>query len=796
MIRFLLAIGAALLVSGCESVVLPLDADANGGPNGPGLPGGKGGATGGGPGGGGGGSGPGGGGGPLGEGCDDDPAFFADRVWKPILAPRCITCHAANGAASGTRLVLVPESNPDWLAINQAAFRKVARLSHEGESLLLLKPTGRHPEGHTGGKVVEPGSQAARDLEHLVAWVRGEVDCGDGTGITDPPEVICEDESGPRMLRRLSHAEYRRTVADLLGLEAERAQTFAPDPSVRGFANDAAALQVDPLLADQYRASAEELAEAAVATRLDRILPCRRDESAACAAQLIHDFGMQAFRRPLTTAEQQRYADLFVEVAEEDGFAEGARWVIAAILQSPHFLYRSELGIRGEDGAFALGPWEIATQLSYLFTGSMPDRALREAAASGALATEAGLRAQIERLAADPRAQETMASFFESWLELERLETVPRDTATYPELTPAIRQAMRGEIARVVADLVAADGTLADALTLERSYMTDELAAFYGVAPGSGPADAEGFRLVQTGGTPHRGLLALGGVLMTHALPSGSSPIHRGLLVRERFLCNELPPPPANLNTAPPPVDPEKSTRERYAQHGSDEACATCHDLIDPIGFAFEHFDGAGRWREKDGAHEIDDSGAILHSVSTDGTFHGVAGLAAKLAESKEVERCFTGLWTSFALGIARGEGYACMLEGKLPEGAGVASLRSAVAELAHFRSRTGGSDEGDSPAPAVDPGPVAIAFEPPTVSFVITETGRWGSRYCVEVAVENRDDEPLVWQVETEVEGTITDLWSAVSAPGTGGKTLFSGVSWNNELGPGGTASFGWCAE
>lgn len=793
MIRTLVAMGVALLLAGCGSIVQPVEGSARDGG------GGRGGIPGGGVPGGGGGGGGAGPGGP--SGCADDPVFFTDRVWNPILEPRCLTCHIAGGTAKDTRLVLVPESNPDWLAINQAAFRAAAALEHEGEPLLLLKPTGLHPAGHTGGKVIEPGSQAARDLEHLVAWVRGEIPCGDetgggGSGGGGLPPIACEDEAGPRLLRRLSHAEYRRTIADLLGLEAERAGSFAPDPAVRGFANEAGALQVDPLLADQYRASAEELAAAAVATRLDQIIPCHREASAECAASLIHDFGLRAFRRPLTTEEQRRYADLFVEVAEEDGFAEGVRWVITAILQSPHFLYRSELGSRSGDGLYTLGPWELATQLAYLFTGSTPDAELLAAAASGALATEAGLRAQVERLAAHPRSKETMSAFFTSWLELERLQTVPRDAAIHPALTPAIRTAMEGEIARVVADLVESDATLADALTLERSWMTDELAAYYGIAPGTGPADEAGFRRVSTAGTPRRGLLALGGVLMTHALPTGSSPIHRGLLVRERFLCTDLPPPPANLDTSPPPVDPALSTRERYARHASDEACASCHDLIDPIGFAFEHFDGGGRWRERDGAHEIDDSGAIVRSVSTDGTFHGVQGLAEKLAASREVERCFTGMWTAWALGMAQSDALACALQEKLPAGGGIASLRRAVTELAHFRTRRGGAEEGNAPAPAVDPGPVAIAWTPPTVSLVIDETGRWGSRYCVDATVTNRSNETLAWQVETEVEGTITDLWSAVSAPGADGKTIFSGVSWNRELAPGASTTFGWCAQ
>ncbi len=769
MIRLLLLVLAALAAAACGSVEIDRVATGSGGSGG----GGTGGTGGGG-----------------GEGCPDDPAFFTEHLWEPLFAPKCLTCHVEGGLAASTRLVFVPYGSPDWLEKNQATFRSVAQIDTETGPLLLLKPTGQHPDGHGGGTVVVPGSRLDEDLRHLVAWVRGEVES------CTPPEVVaCEDVSGPRLLRRLTHAEYRRTVADLLGLEAERAATFAPDPMIRGFSNDAAALQVDPLLADQYRASAEAIAAAAVTSRLDEILPCHRTEQASCAADFVHDFGQRAFRRPLTTEEQRRYADLFLETAQEDGFAEGLRWVIAAFLQSPHFLYRSELGARADDGSFALGPFEIASQLSYLFTGTMPDQALFDAAASGALATPAGVRAQVERLAADPRSQEAMASFFASWLQLERLADVPRDAATYPELTPAIRAAMQGEIARLVADLAASDATLADALDLQHTWVTDELAAYYGIDPGTAPADEAGFRRVETTGTPYGGLLTVGGLLMTHALPNSSSPIHRGKLIRERFLCHELPPPPASMNVSPPPMDPALSTRERYAQHASDGACSSCHDLVDPIGFAFEHFDGDGRWREKDGAHAIDDSGEIVHSVSTDGTFDGVAGLAAKLGASEEVEGCYTTLWTTYALGLGESDGLACALGQKLP-GAGIATLRAGTTELAHFRSRSGGEDEGDAPGPAADPGPVTIDWAPAPVVFVLTETGRWTGSACFDASVTNNGGEPLTWRIEERLEGTLNNIWNAEAAPGTDGRTIFTGASWNATLAPGAMAEFGFCVD
>lgn len=787
--RLLCVLFAAMLLAGCSSVVIdPVDGAAGGGA-------GTGGSGSGGGGGDGGIGGTGGSGGVDDEGCPDDPQVFRERIWEPLFRPTCLACHNASGAARTTRFVLVGEDDPDWLDKNQRTFREVAFLEYDGTPLLLLKPTMLHPDGHGGGRLIDPGSDDYLAFERLVRWIRGELEsCS-----LDPVTESCSDGGGPRMLRRLTHAEYRNTVRDLLGLGSERAQTLVPDGVVGGFDNNAGALQVGDLLADQYRTVAEELAEAAVATRLNVLIPCHATGDGGCAASFIHDFGKRAFRRPLTEAEQQRYAGIFVAAADAGGsLRDGVQWVIAAMLQSPHFLYRSELGRRGGDGAFALDPWEVASELSYLFLQTMPDDELFAAAESGALLEPGGVGAQAERLAADPRADATMVRFVESWLHLDRLVNVPRDAATYPDLTPAIRAAMRGEIARLVEESVRAGASLADLLSADHTYVTDALAAYYGIDPGTGEADAEGFRRVELAGTPYGGLLRTGGLLTTHALPNSSSPIHRGKLIRERFLCQEMPPPPSNLNTSPPPMDPSRSTRERYAQHSSDDACFGCHQLIDPIGFAFEHFDGAGRYREDDGGHPVDDSGEILHSTKTDGTFHGVAELSQKLAASEEVRSCTARMWTAWATGLENGA-LACALDRQLGENGSLSGARLALAESTSFRLRHGGAAEGDAPGPLEDPGPVAIEWQPPQQSGVtldLQETSRWASGACFDGTAVNHDPVAVTWRIAAELEGTVDNIWNAAAERGDGDTWWFSGAEWNAVLQPGGTASFGFCTS
>jgi hypothetical protein len=234
---------------------------------------------------------------------------------------------------------------------------------------------------------------------------------------------------GARVLRRLTASEYDRTVRDLLGTAAQHGARFVADPVVDGFDNDAASLVVSPLLGEQLRVAAEALAaEAAAPAAMARIVPCApaSPTDAACARRFIEAFGARAFRRPLAADDVTRYAALHAAVAAQEGFAEGVEAVVSAMLQSPHFLYRPELGVAMGTG-YQLTPWEVASELSYLFTGSMPDAALFEAARSGALATPAQVEAQARRLLATPGAQESMRRFVSQWLDVDRLASVPKD---------------------------------------------------------------------------------------------------------------------------------------------------------------------------------------------------------------------------------------------------------------------------------------------------------------------------------------------------------------------------------
>ncbi|MFK7927223.1 MAG: DUF1588 domain-containing protein, partial [Myxococcota bacterium] len=296
-------------------------------------------------------------------------------------------------------------------------------------------------------------------------------------------------------------------------------------------------------------------------------------------------------------------------------------------------------------------------------------------------------------------------------------------------------------------------------------------------------------------------LLTQGALNTTHAAPTSSSPIHRGVLIRERMLCDTLPPPPPSLDTSPPPVDPTLSTRERFAQHTELPECADCHDRIDGIGFAFEAFDGIGRHRTMDGKHPVDVAGEILKSDSSDATFDGVHGLASALIAGDDLQRCYAQLWSRYGFGQDHGA-LTCAAEdvassydrGQLPVHVGPLAL----VESLHFSQRSGESGERDvgwlDLGDRFDPGddPLGGGGE---VEFDVVTTSDWGGGYCADATVDNRSDEPVTWSVFYEAGGRISSIWNAqFEVEGQG--VRFSGDGSNDTLQSDQVATFGFCVS
>lgn len=683
--------------------------------------------------------------------CPADTALFETQVWNAVLGPQCAGCHQADGLAGQSAMVLDPQ---DMEASMWAAAGVADRL--------VAKPSGTHAEGHGGGILVVEGSAGQAALQFWADYAQG--DC-------EADSAACEDHSEQRRLRRLTHTEYDATVSDLLGQELSYGTSFAADEVVDGFDNDAQALALSPLLTDQYRSAAEAIA---AEVDLDTVYACDPLETgySACATLWIEDVGLRAFRRPMTQSELDRYVDFWAEVAIEDGHETGLRWVLTALLQSPHFLYRPELGVDNGSGSYALSDWEIASELSYLIWGTLPDDALFAAAEAGELHTEAQIAAQIARMAEDPRTQAQATELVQLWLGLDQLATVPREG-----LDEGLRESMALQTQTHVQELVATGGTLQDLFTSEDTWVDATLADHYGL-------DSSGW--VSVAGLRDGGVLAHASVLTTYALSSGSSPIHRGVLVREHLLCEELAPPPANLDVSPPEVDPTLSTRERYAQHAADPACASCHNKIDPIGFGFEQYGGLGQWQDSDAGKAIDASGDL------DGqSFEGLSELSTLLLDDPRLSACFVQTTERWATGTeACGEDQGLVaLDGPL----------LAVAESPAFRVRQGPAGEANTPAVGTrlpldelpeDDGSIGMGGD----AFTWTVNTDWGDGYCVDAAVINTSNTDWTWTFRQAQDGTISSLWNAEVSE-DGGDWLFTGKHGTETLAPGETATFGLCA-
>ena len=489
---------------------------------------------------------------------------------------------------------------------------------------------------------------------------------GSGDGPGNKPdghsdEPVCEVlDPGSSPIRRLTRVEYDNTVRDLLGDETHPARGFVAEEEANGFDNQAAALNVTQLLAEQYLEAAEALASAAVED-LPGLTGCADGASdAECAAHFIETFGKKAFRRPLSEDEQTAYQNLWAAWTAE-GQQTAIRIVLTAMLQSPHFLYRVEFGMPDpvEEGIVRLTDHELASRLAYLIWNSMPDDELFVAAESGKLANREEIAAQAERMLADPRAHDAVANFHDQWLGLQGVESVTKDLEANPTYDESLRALWKQETEAFVNHVIfEGEGDLGTLFTAPYTMANDKLADFYGV---SGPGGAE-LEQVDLDPAQRAGILTQASVMAVNAQSNQTSPVFRGKFVREKLLCQILPPPPDDIDINPPAVDPSATTRERYEAHKNDPACSGCHNLMDPIGFGFENYDAVGLYRTKEGTLPVDASGEVVGADDADGKFVGAVELAKQLAESDTVRQCVVTQWFRFGYGRAEEKADDCTM--------------------------------------------------------------------------------------------------------------------------------------
>ncbi|RAL24904.1 hypothetical protein DL240_01465 [Lujinxingia litoralis] len=609
----------------------------------------------------------------------------------------------------------------------------------------------------------------------------------------DDASPLCEAadlDPGPGYSRRLTHQEYVWTVGDVLGVDLSPWQESLPRESyVSGFKNTAWGLLATGRHVEVYAHLARVAAQALAPDHpwLVALETCA-ESTPRCQQDFVRQAAYRLFRRPATSAEVQRFAELF---ASEESAPAGARLVIEALLQAPQFLYRlesdrldtglpraamykpeqlegplppegKESRVQLQPGTYrarvqlandapypqhaqlalgdtrttatlepfrvghlalsfdatqsetrplrlearalhrppgatvaprvlqveVLGPlraevdpgddlayrvrrlsgYEMASRLSYFIWHSAPDAALLDAAADGELESAAGLQAAARRMLADPKARRAFKSYLAEWLHLDVLTTVERSPETFPDFSAHLIDDMRREIEHF-AQAIAFDGA-ADWLTVfdaRFSFLTPRLATYYGVAAPSDPAQPYAWAPE----SPRGGLLTQGALLTATTSNDTTSPVKRGIFVRERFLCESVPPPASNAVMQAAPDTEGLSTRERLRRHSESPSCNFCHRRVDPIGFGLEAFDATGRYRTLDDTgHPVDTTGAITRSPYERDTLHfeGARQLGELLATSEDAERCMVEQMYQYALGRPAAEIDRCTLEAIIAE--------------------------------------------------------------------------------------------------------------------------------
>ncbi|MBM4360746.1 MAG: DUF1592 domain-containing protein [Deltaproteobacteria bacterium] len=444
------------------------------------------------------------------------------------------------------------------------------------------------------------------------------------------------------VLKRLTRTQYRHTVRDLLGDVAVPA-SLEPDVSSEGFFTvGASQTSISALGVDRYESAAFDIAAQAMkpGAARNQLVPCKPADivDEACARAFVTTFGRKAFRRPMDATEVDRYATIAAKAAETLGnFHKGLEFALAGMLQSPHFLFRVEVG--EEDpatGKRRYSSWEMATRLAYFLWSSTPDDELLDAAARGDLLDDASLARAVERMLASPRARDGVRNFFDERFGLHKLADLVKDPLVYPQTSADLGPDAREETLRTLEDLVFdRDADVRQMMTSPRTFLNRRLATLYGV-----PAPAiDGFAataLPYDG--PRRGLLGHASLLAGYAHPTSSSATLRGKFLRTVLLCGTIPPPPANVNTSLPEPSPDLPTaRDRLRQHVVSPDCKACHLLMDPLGFGLERFDGLAQYRTTEQGAAIDPSGELDGTAFTD-----ARELAAAVASHPDFPRCLT----------------------------------------------------------------------------------------------------------------------------------------------------------
>jgi hypothetical protein len=515
------------------------------------------------------------------------------------------------------------------------------------------------------------------------------------SGESFPPASTCTP--GPQRIWPLTPEQYLKTVKAVLPSAGVVGQSLAASLAERtGFSNEAGKLGLTEQYVSELLDTVWELSSTAV-TNPGQLAPCLGQAAVtpACHKEFVSGFVARAFRRELSAAETDELAAYLTKEATGD-LASGLRRFLMYVFTSPSFVFRTEIGdAAGAGGHVPLTGFERASALSYFLSDAPPDADLYAAARTGALGDKAALEAHARRLLSKPGTASGFLKLFREFFETEAAAHTEKEAEIFPQWNATLgadlsresdaflEQALWGEEAGKVAKL-------STILTADFSMLNGALATYYGVpAPGG-----TGFGKVTFKGQ-RAGILTQAGRMAALAKGNDTDAVMRGRFVREALLCQDLPPPPDAVAAIPPPPDGQNTQRERLAQHSKDASCATCHTLMDPLGLAFENYDGVGRYRTTEVGKTIDASGVLSRAEPEGARFANAIELVNVLARSSTVNRCFVTTAFRYAQGRPATEADKCTIDRLLARfdasGGDLVDLAVALATDDSFIVRQGG---------------------------------------------------------------------------------------------------------
>jgi len=503
--------------------------------------------------------------------------------------------------------------------------------------------------GCTGriGPGASPGSSGA-----------GGMTTSSGAGGAIDPNVIVVNpppfEAAPGMLRRLTRTQFRNAMNDVFGYAVD-INNLDADSWDANFASIGASVVVtSDQGAEQYNTAIEgavNLVFDGAATVRSRFIGCTPtgQSNDTCLRGYIQKLGLRAWRRPLTSAELDGFAALAANASTTLGSAvEGARWATVALFESPYFLYRPELGAGSASGGLRFTGYEVAERLSFLLWNSLPDQTLLDQAASGTLATADGIRTAATRMLGTTAGREAVGNFTEEYLRLDRIATQAKDPMLFPAYGPNLQTAMVRDMRDTWTSVVFDDNaSTMDLFTTTKVVVNSDLASLYGLDPTGLSSTTFQTRSLPADG-PRAGILSKAALLSEFANQQSGSPTLRGRFIRESLICQTVPPPPPGVNTAAvdQPTNVPMTKRQRLEAHRSATLCASCHNLMDPLGLPLESFDAIGKYRTLDNGLPVDPTSTFEGQAIADSR-----ALGAAVSQSVSVAQCFVQKYYAYAMG-------------------------------------------------------------------------------------------------------------------------------------------------